>query len=81
MSLFGSCDDCDRARQLRYKPDVPLDEQSRPSVCARCRDKREELLRDVEDHRYREGLPISYETGIVTRDRSVEETEEADRDE
>ena len=41
MSLFGHCDDCGLVDHLRYKPDVELGEQSRPSVCRRCFELRE----------------------------------------
>ena len=49
MSLFGECDDCGEADQLRYKPDVPADKQTRPSICSFCRDDRE--ARMVEQRR------------------------------
>lgn len=78
MSLFGSCEDCGSAARLRHKPDVPLDEQSRPSVCARCRDQREEILRGISDVRDRGIGPIEleYEMEYETSD-----SEEDDRDE
>lgn len=71
MSLFGSCEDCGSAARLRHKPDVPLDEQSRPSVCARCRDKREEILRDISDVRSRGlgSIELEYETSDSEGDR------------
>jgi hypothetical protein len=46
MSLFGECSDCGRSGQLRHKPDVPLSEQSRPSICEECRRDRERLLEE-----------------------------------
>ena len=46
MSLIGECSDCGRGAQLRYKPDVPLSKQSRPSICSPCRYKREELAEE-----------------------------------
>lgn len=49
MSLFGSCVDCERDAHLRYKPDVDLDKQTRPSVCPRCRDRREEMMHEQMD--------------------------------
>jgi DNA-directed RNA polymerase subunit RPC12/RpoP len=43
MSLIGTCSDCGTGGvSLRYKPGVSVNEQSRPSVCDRCRDFREE---------------------------------------
>lgn len=43
MSLIGTCSDCGTGGvSLRYKPEVPINEQSRPSICDRCRDFREE---------------------------------------
>jgi len=43
MSLIGTCSDCGTGGvSLRYKPEVPVNEQSRPSICDRCRDFREE---------------------------------------
>ena len=43
MSLIGTCSDCGTSGvSLRYKPGVSVNEQSRPSVCDRCRDFREE---------------------------------------
>ena len=43
MSLFGECVDCGEHAPLRLKPDVAVGDQSRPSVCDRCHDRREEL--------------------------------------
>lgn len=71
MSLFGNCEDCGEGAQLRYKPDVPLSEQSRPSVCWRCRDRREQLLE--EQRREYEpddaaALPPRYDAGRLERE-------------
>ncbi|MFC7115829.1 hypothetical protein ACFQH2_13960 [Natronoarchaeum sp. GCM10025703] len=56
MSLIGECDDCGiEGAQLRYKPDVPADRQTRPSICSRCRHDRE--ARIAEQRRER-GLEI-----------------------
>jgi len=53
VSLLGTCADCGvEGVQLRYKPDVPSDEQTRPSICDRCRDEREHMLE--QDRRYRD---------------------------
>lgn len=41
MTLIGPCSDCGASRRLWYKPGTPVSNQSRPSVCARCRDQRE----------------------------------------
>jgi len=42
MSLVGTCDDCGVVGvPLRYKPETPVSEQPRPSVCERCRSHRE----------------------------------------
>jgi hypothetical protein len=42
MALIGTCKDCGaRAVLLRYKPETPVSEQSRPSVCDECRSQRE----------------------------------------
>jgi len=47
VSLIGTCADCGREGvHLRFKPDVPLDEQSRPTICHDCRYQREDLLED-----------------------------------
>ncbi|MXR22132.1 hypothetical protein [Halobacterium bonnevillei] len=47
MSLIGSCDDCGAGGvQLRYKPDVPHENQTRPSICQRCRDERAHMLEE-----------------------------------
>lgn len=51
MSLYGTCDDCGDGAHLRYKPDVPMDKQSRPSICDRCRDRREEMMHEPRDDR------------------------------
>lgn len=73
MSLFGLCEDCGSAARLRHKPDVPLDEQSSPSVCGRCRELREELIISPSDinHRGRRLGPIefAYETSDSDGDR------------
>ena len=61
MSLIGVCSDCGRGAQLRYKPDVSIDQQSRPSVCARCRDLREELVMDHVREVEHRGLDLDYE--------------------
>lgn len=57
--LYGECVDCGEDAQLRYKPDVPRSEQSRPSICWQCHDRREELMeasqpdrRPPEGHEY-----------------------------
>ncbi|WP_121743883.1 hypothetical protein [Natronorubrum halophilum] len=44
MSLYGVCYDCGKHATLRYKPDVALDDQPRPSVCNVCRSRREERM-------------------------------------
>jgi len=41
MGLIGDCEDCGEPAQLQYKPAVPIENQSRPSVCPRCKDERE----------------------------------------
>lgn len=42
MSLIGSCADCGaHGVPLRYKPETPVSEQPRPSVCDQCRSQRE----------------------------------------
>jgi hypothetical protein len=51
MGLIGSCADCDRTRNLRHKPDVPMSEQSRPSVCDECYHRREEMMHELRDDR------------------------------
>ena len=39
MSLIGDCADCERTGvRLHKKPDVPRDEQSRPTVCREGKD-------------------------------------------
>jgi len=43
VGLIGSCEDCGATGvPLQYKPGKPVNEQSRPSVCDRCRDRRKE---------------------------------------
>lgn len=44
MSLYGICYDCGEQATLRYKPEIPLDDQPRPSVCNHCRMRREEQM-------------------------------------
>lgn len=46
MSLFGTCVDCGEGAQLQYKPDVPLSQQSRPSVCLFCKGEREHMMNE-----------------------------------
>jgi len=53
MSLLGECTDCGSVAPLRYKPSVPLDNQTRPSLCGRCRDRREELAHESDPRRDR----------------------------
>jgi hypothetical protein len=67
MSLLGECDDCGEFDRLRYKPDVPADKQSRPSICSRCRDDRE--ARIVERRRGR-GLEIPPHVDVGGEDRA-----------
>lgn len=52
MSLFGKCDDCGESAQLNWKPLVPLNKQNRPSVCYRCKTRREELAEEHDRERY-----------------------------
>jgi len=40
MSLIGACSDCGTTASLRYKPEKPVNEQSRPTICDRCADFR-----------------------------------------
>jgi len=47
MTLIGQCDDCGRPAHLRFKPDRPLDDQPRPSICDNCRTEREQMLADI----------------------------------
>lgn len=48
MSLIGRCDDCEReGMRLHKKPDVSRDEQTRPSICRGCRDRRQEHMMDT----------------------------------
>ncbi|MXV62812.1 hypothetical protein GS429_12195 [Natronorubrum sp. JWXQ-INN-674] len=54
MSLYGVCDDCGDQATLRYKPDLALDDQPRPSVCNCCRMRREERMVD----QFREERPV-----------------------
>ncbi|ELY52482.1 hypothetical protein [Natronolimnohabitans innermongolicus] len=52
MSLFGTCEDCSESANLRYKPDMSHDAQARPSICNRCRIRREErMLEQVQEER------------------------------
>jgi len=44
--MIGECEDCGEAASLRFKPCVPMDQQSRPSICNRCRWDREELAQE-----------------------------------
>ncbi|GAA0196905.1 MULTISPECIES: hypothetical protein [Bacillati] len=73
MSLIGDCEDCGAGAQLRYKPDVPHSEQSRPSVCPHCHDRREAR---VEEFRTDEPLPARYDPGRLERE-IVDPTEES----
>lgn len=43
--MIGTCEDCQAdGISLRFKPDVPADTQSQPSICDHCRSRREELM-------------------------------------
>lgn len=66
MSLMGSCSDCGETAQLRHKPDVPIHEQDRPTICWRCRDLRRELM---EEHRVESvrGIAVEYIEGGRSR--------------
>lgn len=66
MSLFGYCEDCGEAAHLGYKPGVPIEEQSAPSVCWRCRDRREERLEHEPDDAA--ALPPRYDAGRLERE-------------
>ncbi len=79
MSLIGPCDDCGEHAQLRHKPDLPLSEQSRPSVCWRCHDRRENLLAEWEP--IGEPLPPRYDAGRLEREHvdPTDDTEETVR--
>ncbi|DAC85285.1 hypothetical protein QIT48_gp07 [Haloterrigena jeotgali icosahedral virus 1] len=47
MGLIGTCDDCGiEGVPLRFKPDVPSSEQTRPSICNDCRIEREIVLEE-----------------------------------
>lgn len=67
MSLFGTCEDCGEGAHLRYKPDVPMDDQSRPSICDRCRHRREEMMHEARDDRpvgpHVDPVPEEYQEG------------------
>ena len=66
MSLMGECDDCGQTARLRYKPDLRPEEQSRPTVCPRCHNRRERLLEDY--RREDEQLPPRYFDDRVARE-------------
>ncbi|WP_436347381.1 hypothetical protein [Natronorubrum sp. FCH18a] len=55
MSLYGLCYDCGDQATLRFKPDVALDDQTRPSVCNACRMRREERM--VDEFRSERSVP------------------------
>jgi len=62
MGLIGSCDDCGRTANLRHKPDVPMSEQSPPSVCDECYHRREEMMHDARDRSVPAHVdPVPYE--------------------
>ena len=45
--MIGSCSDCGAEPvTLNYKPDAPLDEQDRPSICSGCRDRRNRVAEE-----------------------------------
>ena len=47
MSLLGECDDCGAEPiNLQFKPDAPLDQQDRPSICIHCKEHREAVMRE-----------------------------------
>lgn len=55
MTLIGECADCGADAPLRFKPIKPIGDQSRPTVCARCHDLRQEIAaehtRDIDPRR------------------------------
>lgn len=69
MSLYGICHDCGDQAPLRHKPDIALDDQPRPSVCNRCRMRREERM--VEQ--FRAERPVPPHVSPVPEDRDDRE--------
>jgi len=63
VTLHGKCEDCGRLAPLRYKPD-PVTNESRPSVCDRCREQREFML----EEQMRDERPVPHHIPPVPED-------------
>lgn len=54
MSLIGTCADCGESARLHF---TPYGDESRPTVCARCKHHRKELAHDYRAERRHDPTP------------------------